>query len=48
MRCAFHPLTQKKAKTQQQPQPTEQPSTQEMFMMREYTPAEIIDTTAKF
>ena len=41
---SFAILVQKKAKAQ----PARQTPVQEMFMMRKYTPGELIDITAKF
>lgn len=42
------PPVHRETKAQPPPQPVGQPPVQEMFLVREYTPTELIDTTAKF
>lgn len=44
---AIQPLMQRKAKAQQQPQLVVAAPIQEMFMMTEYTPSELIDSAAR-
>lgn len=43
---AIQALIQRKARAQQQPQPTVQPPVRKMFMMREYTPTELTNIAA--
>lgn len=47
-KTACHPSTKECEAQQSQPWPAEQPPVQETFMMRVYTPIELIDTAAKF
>lgn len=45
---AIRPLIQRKAKAQQQPQLVGAAPILEMFMMREYTHSELIDSAARY